>query len=74
MNKARRQKISNTIKTLQQVLDNLSSILLEEEIAHDSMPENLQYSIKGEESEEAINIISESIDILHDVCGNLESI
>lgn len=74
MNKDRRSKISNAIKTLYGVIDNLSSILSDEENAFYNMPENLQYSMRGEESEEAISIISEAIDSLQNTCDNLEDI
>ena len=74
MNKERRKKISNVVQTLQDVIDNLSNILSDEECSFDNMPENLQGSMRGEESEEAINIITESIDSLQSVCDNLEDI
>ena len=74
MNKERREKISNIAKELQYVIDNLSNILSDEEYAFENMPENLQGSIRGEESEEAIDIISEAIDSLQSARDNLEEI
>ena len=54
MNKERRAKINNIIKKLDAMLNDLKEVLFEEEMVFDNMPENLQGSIRGEESEEAI--------------------
>ena len=74
MNKQRRKQISDQIKLIEQAKSNLESILSDEEFSFDNMPENLQGSMRGEESQEAIDIMSEVIDILSDVCDNLENI
>ena len=74
MNKERRNKISALTKQLEALTNHLSNILTDEEIAFDSMPENLQGSMRGEESEEAIEILSEAIDALRTACENLEEI
>lgn len=74
MNKERRMKISNTIKKIEQVKEELQEILNEEESVFDNMPENLQSSMRGEESEEAINCMSEAIDALDNAIEQLEEI
>ena len=74
MNKQRRKEISNQIRILEQVKDELEIILSDEECYFDNMPENLQGSIRGEQSEEAIDILSEVIDSLQSICDNLEEI
>lgn len=74
MNKNRRKEIGNQIKLLEDVKSKLETILSDEEYYFENMPENLQGSMRGEESEEAIDIISEAIDTLQSVCENLEDI
>lgn len=74
MNKDRRNKISDVIKMLDTTIDKLRDILFEEEMVFDNMPENLQGSLRGEESEEAIDIMNEALDSLQNACDNLSSI
>lgn len=72
MNKKRRKRISNAVSEMEILLesgnsdyddirDELEDVLLEEECAFSSMPENLQYSMRGEESHEAIDLLEEAI-------------
>lgn len=74
MNKERRARISNIIKEIEQVKDRLQEVLSEEESVFDNMPENLQYSMKGEESEESIDYMNEAIDALDNALEQLEEI
>ena len=74
MNKNRRKEIVEKIKSLETIKDRLETILSDEEYYFDNMPENLQGSMRGEESQEAIDIIAEAIDTLQEVCDNLEEI
>lgn len=74
MNKKRRETISKNINLLENIKTNLEDILSEEELCFDSMPENLQSSIRGEESENAINTLSEVIESLGDCIESLNDI
>jgi hypothetical protein len=74
MNKERRTKIGNIIKKLDAVLSDLKEVLFEEEMVFDNMPENLQCSMRGEESEEAIDLMNEAVESLQNACDNLDSI
>lgn len=74
MNKERRERLRNVIRAIQNVTDNLKSILDDEQWAYDSMPENLQCSMRGSDSEEAISTMEEAqenlqqaIDLIQDV-------
>ena len=74
MNKERRERLRNVIRAIQNVTDNLKSILDDEQWTYDSMPENLQCSMRGLDSEEAINIMEEAqenlqqaIDLIQDI-------
>ena len=78
MNKVRRKRIFNVSMLLsesnmKEMLEELQSILDDEEYAFDSMPDNLQYSMRGEESQEAIDCLSNAIDMLQSIIdGNDE--
>lgn len=74
MNKERRTKIERVIKEIEQVKTSLQSILDDEQFAFDNMPENLQSSMRGEESEESINCMDEAIVALDEAIEQLETI
>ena len=74
MNKDRRTKIKNIIKEIENVKEKLQEVLNEEESVFDNMPENLQCSIRGEESEESIDYMDEAIDALDNAIEQLEEI
>ena len=54
--------------------DKLRSVLSEEETAFENIPENLQCSIRGEESEESIDYMNEAIDSLENAIEQLREI
>ena len=60
MNKTRRNRISKAI-------DELRSILNEEQDVYDNIPENLLDTDRASESEEAINVLEDVIDQLEDI-------
>ncbi len=73
MNKARRKRITIVIRDLENIRDynfiesikdEIEGILWEEQDAYDNMPENLQYSMRGEESSDAIDSLQEAVDAL----------
>lgn len=74
MNKQRRTDIKTVISKLEAIKSELNSILIAEENVFDSMPENLQGSMRGEESEEAIDCMNEAIDSLEEAISQLEMI
>lgn len=74
MNKQRRKDIGAQISNLENIKSNLESILSDEECYFDNMPENLQGSIRGEDSENAIDILSEAIDSLDEIINSLQEI
>ena len=59
---------------MKNVKDRLENILSDEEICIDNMPDNLQGSIRGEESENAIDILSETVDELENIINSLREI
>ena len=76
MNNKRRKKIKTMIETLEtiqtlanynfikSIKDEIEDILYEEQDAYDNIPENLQYSMRGEESSDAIDSLQEAVDAL----------
>ena len=74
MNKDRRNKIGKIISELECTTDKLRSILSEEETVFDNMPENLQCSMRGEESETSIDYMNEAIEALENAISQLQEI
>ena len=74
MNKQRRKQIKDNIDSLETIKSKLEGILSDEENYFENMPENLQGSMRGEESEEAIDILNEIIDTLGECIDSLSEI
>lgn len=62
MNKKRRKEISKIVSTLEDVRDRISEVIDEEQCAFDNMPESIQGSDRGCESEEAIDCLNDALD------------
>lgn len=50
----------------------IDMVFMDEQMAFDSMPENLQYSIRGEASQEAQDNMEEAIDALDSIIDDLD--
>ncbi len=83
MNKSRRKRIAAVINTLENITgydliepakSEIEDILYEEEDAYDNMPENLQYSMRGEESSDAIDSLQEAVDALEEAIDTLNEL
>lgn len=74
MNKARRERISEAIEQLRSLRDELEELSEEEQEAFDNLPENLQYSNRGELMEEAIGALTEAYESIDDVIDNIEGV
>ena len=74
MNKNRRQQLRNWINRIDIIKSELESILSDEEMYFDSMPENLQSSTNGMNSEEAINKMYEAIESIEEAVESVEEI
>lgn len=71
MNKTRRKEIQKIIKDIENLVHN---ILSEEQEAFDNMPENLQGSYRGQESEDAQGSLESAIDALEEAIACLDEI
>ena len=74
MNKQRRKEIMEIITELENIKSKLESVKSDEEFAFENMPENLQVSMRGEESEEAIDYMDSAIGSLDEAIDNLNDI
>ena len=84
MNNQRRKELTNIASTMESVcmpidieeLEGIKSdiemVLMDEEMAFDSMPENLQYSMRGEASQEAQDNMNEAIDVIDEFISDYE--
>lgn len=71
MNKQRREKIKEVRNEIESCKDKLQIILDEEQYYFDNMPENLQGSMRGSGSEDAIDTMENCIDELDEVIKEL---
>ena len=74
MNKKRRQKIRDVRKEIENCKENLQKILDEEQDYFDNMPENLQGSMRGSDSEDAIDTMENCIEDLENIIKELTEI
>jgi predicted RNase H-like HicB family nuclease len=74
MNKTRRRKLTALIGRTEVIKDELDAILAEEQEAYDNMPEGLQCSARGEDSETAIGAMEEAIELLSDAIDVIDEI
>lgn len=72
MNNKRRKEISKIVSTLEEVRDRLSEVVDEEQSAFDNMPESIQGSDRGCESEEAIGYLSDALDSVESALDYLD--
>lgn len=74
MNKLRRHKIRDVRKEIENCKENLQKILDEEQDYFDNMPENLQGSMRGSDSEDAIDTMESCIEELENIINELTEI
>ena len=74
MNKQRRQRIRDVRKEIENCKEYLQKILDEEQDYFDNMPENLQGSMRGSDSEYAIDTMESCIEDLENIIKELTEI
>lgn len=83
MNNQRRKELKNIVATMENICtvnidelegikSDIESVLWDEEFAFESMPENLQYSMRGEASQEAQDNMNEAIDFIDEFINDYE--
>ena len=85
MNNQRRKELANIIDAMETILmpldiedlegvkSDIEMVLMDEEMAFESMPENLQYSMRGEASQEAQDNMNEAIDLIDEFISDYEN-
>lgn len=81
MNKTRRTEIRTIAQDAKEIQSQMESLLArlelvysDEEYAYDNMPDNLKYSFRGEEAEEAVNTMENVLDSMREIIKDLSSI
>ena len=74
MNNIRRKQLKEWCDKATELKEKLNNILLDEQNSYDNMPENLQGSIRGMNSEEAIDQIEDAINNLEDAIDIISEI
>ena len=74
MNNKRRAEIRKIHMVLETILSDIERVKDEEEFAYDNMPENLQYSDRGEASQEAIDCLEEVYNNMEEIIDLLEEV
>ena len=74
MNKMRRQQLRKLICELEGLKSKLEDIQWDEQDYFDNMPENLQGSVNGMNSEEAIDKMDDALSIFDEVIEAIEDI
>jgi len=84
MNNQRRKELNNIaaamenvsmpidIEQLEGIKSDIEMVLMDEEMAFENMPEGLQYSMRGEMSQEAQDNMSEAIDAIDEFISEYE--
>lgn len=73
MNKARREQIQKTIDKLTAIKTEIEDIQSKEEDAFDNMPENLQDSLRGSQSQDAIDSLGEAVESIEEALDSLNT-
>lgn len=71
MNKQRKAEIKKIALRLQGINKDLQKILDDEQDYYDNIPENLQTSSRADDSEEAIDQLTEAVEEIEEVVGTL---
>jgi iron-sulfur cluster repair protein YtfE (RIC family) len=74
MNRNRRKQLKDICKRLEIIKDELDNVMSDEQDCFDNMPENLQGSARGQDSEEAIEQMEDAIDQLDEAINSIEEI
>lgn len=73
MNNPRRKKLAKLQEQIEELRMALEEVLEEEQEAFDNMPENLQYSEKGERAEGCISALEDAVSNLEEAVENIDT-
>lgn len=72
MNKQRRKELNEIINKLSELWYDLECLKSKEEECYDNMPENLQYSEKGERIEAAVESLNDALDSIDNAIDSID--
>ena len=64
MNKERRKKLQEAIGHLETASSIVEDVSMEEQFAHDNLPEQIQWTERGEKMEEVISNLEEAVSLI----------
>ena len=74
MNKTRRQQLRKWLEDMEEIKSELEAICSDEQDYFDNMPENLQGSQRGSDSEDAIDQMNDAVSSIEDAISIIEEI
>lgn len=74
MNNQRRIKLNEGIKKLNEAQDIFQDVLSDESFSFESLSEGLQQTMRGEQMEENVNILEETVDKISEILEDLNTI
>lgn len=74
MNKARRKQIAEIKDRIETAMQDLQSVLGDEQDYYDNIPENLQGSMRAMETEDGISSLEEAVDNLDSAVSSLDEV
>ena len=74
MNADRRKELSSILEMLEEQKDRIETVRYEEEEAYDNLPEQLQYSERGETMQENYEELDSIYDDLQDIIDRIQEI
>jgi len=74
MNKNRRKQLEELCNEMTNQLEGLRALLDEEQEYYDNMPESLQSSERGDQSQEYISTMESALDDIESALGTLEEV
>lgn len=74
MNRERRARLRDAVALLDKSREVLSDVLFDEEMAFDSIPENLQNGERYSDMEDGINTISQALDDIVDISEDISGL
>lgn len=74
MNKERRQRLRETVFRLREAKTKIEEVIEEEDEARDCIPENLQESVRYQESEECSSSLEDAVESIDEAISSIEDV
>lgn len=74
MNNARRKRLAEARKLIDQANDIINEVMIEETDAFENLSEGLQQTMRGEQMEDNISEMEEAIDKIEEILDNIDNV